>query len=105
MANVPRRITLSYTCAALNFDTEDPLLGSDETTVEEDQSLKDSEEHQAAITVPRLLVAKELRGPLTIVCFSMLCQQLSGNVFALSNMMRISQLYIHRCERRYSRYG
>jgi len=64
-----------------NFDSEDPLLGRDadtEATAEDAQSLKDLEEHEAAITVPRLLMAKELRRPLTIVCFSMLCQQLSG---------------------------
>ncbi|KAH9951488.1 general substrate transporter [Amylocystis lapponica] len=67
--------------AASNFDTEDPLLNSgdiDAETAADDESLKDADVHEAAISVPRLLVAKELRRPLTIVCFSMLCQQLSG---------------------------
>ncbi|GBE82524.1 Probable metabolite transport protein [Sparassis crispa] len=62
-----------------NYDTEDPLLSTqnDDEDIEH-QLPKDPEEHEAAISVPRLLIAPELRRPLAIVCFSMLCQQLSG---------------------------
>ncbi|KAJ3553577.1 hypothetical protein NM688_g3534 [Phlebia brevispora] len=56
--------------------SRDPLLGNDEEDPE-DQG-KAPEEHQAAISLPQLLTAPELRKPLIIVCFSMLCQQLSG---------------------------
>ena len=49
---------------------EDPLLHELEARRED--------VHVAAITVPQLLVAPELRKPLMIVCFAMLSQQLSG---------------------------
>ncbi|KAI0781229.1 general substrate transporter [Trametes elegans] len=58
-----------------NEDVEDPLLGSAETS-----SLNPNHhehEHQAAATVPQTLVRREFRKPLLIVCFAMLCQQLS----------------------------
>lgn len=58
----------------------DPLLGDVERDAEDDGAgqLKDPEDHQAAISLPQLLTRPELRKPLVIVCFSMLCQQLSG---------------------------
>ncbi|KAI0713278.1 general substrate transporter [Earliella scabrosa] len=61
---------------AVNEDIEDPLLGTDD----ERSSLHPDrrEEHQAAATVPQVLLRAEFRRPLAIVCFSMLCQQLSG---------------------------
>jgi len=49
---------------------EDPLLHELEARRED--------VHVAAITVPQLLVAPELRKPLMIVCLAMLSQQLSG---------------------------
>ena len=57
--------------------SRDPLLG-DIAEDPEDQRAKVPEEHQAAISIPQLFTAPELRKPLIIVCFSMLCQQLSG---------------------------
>lgn len=57
--------------------SREPLLGEPPEDLE-DQGAKAPEEHQAAISLPHLLAAPELRKPLTIVCFSMLCQQLSG---------------------------
>ncbi|KAI0948397.1 hypothetical protein AcV7_009153 [Taiwanofungus camphoratus] len=61
-----------------NFDSEDPLLGVGAPDEDEDPTVKDPDEREGAISVPKLLTAPELRRPLTIVCFSMLCQQLSG---------------------------
>ncbi|OCH95281.1 general substrate transporter [Obba rivulosa] len=60
-------------------DAQDPLLsaGEDEEAVPVEHTAK-ADEHEAAISIPQLLSAPELRKPLTIVCFSMLCQQLSG---------------------------
>ncbi|RPD65842.1 general substrate transporter [Lentinus tigrinus ALCF2SS1-7] len=57
-------------------DVEDPLLDTDD----ERSSLNPEhrEEHQAAASVPQALLRAEFRRPLAIVCFSMLCQQLSG---------------------------
>ncbi|KAI0637263.1 general substrate transporter [Trametes polyzona] len=58
-------------------DAEDPLLGTDE----ESRSLNPNpraEAHEAAANVPQVLLRREFRKPLAIVCFSMLCQQLSG---------------------------
>ncbi|GJE86819.1 MFS general substrate transporter [Phanerochaete sordida] len=59
----------------------DPLLGDVERDAEDldvtGQS-KDTEDHQAAISILQLFTARELQRPLIIVCFSMLCQQLSG---------------------------
>ncbi|OSD02784.1 general substrate transporter [Trametes coccinea BRFM310] len=61
-----------------NEDAEDPLLGADP---DENQSLnpdRRADEHGAAVTVPQVVLRREFRKPLAIVCFSMLCQQLSG---------------------------
>ncbi|KAI8998903.1 general substrate transporter [Trametes punicea] len=61
-----------------NEDAEDPLLGNDN---DENQSLnpnRRADEHGPAVTVPQVLLRKEFRKPLAIVCFSMLSQQLSG---------------------------
>ncbi|THH31750.1 hypothetical protein EUX98_g2430 [Antrodiella citrinella] len=58
-------------------ESDAPLLGGMQPDVEE-QIAKDPESHDAAISIPQLLMAPELRRPLTIVCFSMLCQQCSG---------------------------
>ncbi|CAL1703958.1 unnamed protein product [Somion occarium] len=52
----------------------DPLLEHSASDVE-DQKHKGRDD---AITVPQLLKASNLRTPLMIACFSMLCQQLSG---------------------------
>ncbi|KAH8102879.1 general substrate transporter [Cristinia sonorae] len=52
-------------------NSEAPLLGEDEV---EDQRVKP----EAAVSISQVLTAPELRRPLTIVCFSMLCQQTSG---------------------------
>ncbi|RDX42672.1 general substrate transporter [Lentinus brumalis] len=59
-----------------NENLEDPLLDPDD----ERSSLNPErrEEHQPAVSVPQALVRAEFRRPLAIVCFSMLCQQLSG---------------------------
>ncbi|PCH38728.1 general substrate transporter [Wolfiporia cocos MD-104 SS10] len=59
-----------------NSESADPLLGTGDD--EDDENAKADDEHDAAISVPKLLVASELRRPLAIVCFSMLVQQLSG---------------------------
>ncbi|KZT03566.1 general substrate transporter [Laetiporus sulphureus 93-53] len=56
------------------YDSEDPLLNTEDA--DEDDQIKPVEEH--AISVPQLLVTPDLRRPLTIICFSMLVQQLSG---------------------------
>ncbi|CDO69032.1 hypothetical protein BN946_scf184834.g39 [Trametes cinnabarina] len=61
-----------------NEDAEDPLLGAN---TDENQSLNPDrrlDEHATAATVPQVLLRREFRKPLAIVCFSMLCQQLSG---------------------------
>ncbi len=55
----------------------DPLLGEADFDAEE-QRVRGSTSSGVAISVPQLFGARELRRPLTIVCFSMLCQQLSG---------------------------
>ncbi|KAI0646783.1 general substrate transporter [Trametes meyenii] len=58
-------------------DAEDPLLGaSDEHSSLNSDRRPDG--HEAAVTVPQVVLRKEFRKPLAIVCFSMLCQQLSG---------------------------
>ncbi|KAI0721492.1 general substrate transporter [Cerioporus squamosus] len=58
-----------------NENVEDPLLDPDD----ERSSLNPErrEEHQAAVSVPQAILRVEFRRPLAIVCFSMLCQQLS----------------------------
>ena len=58
---------------AVNEDVEDPLLGVDD----------EHDRHDAqplAVNVPTVLFRAEFRKPLAIVCFSMLCQQLSGEL-------------------------
>ncbi|KAI0340688.1 general substrate transporter [Trametopsis cervina] len=70
LSQAPRRLPESG-------DSQDPLLADLEAD-EEDDDTKDAEEHQAAVSLPQLLTAPELRKPLVIVCFAMLCQQLSG---------------------------
>ncbi|KAJ3482500.1 hypothetical protein NLI96_g6940 [Meripilus lineatus] len=57
--------------------TVDPLLGDPDFDAET-QRARGASSSGAAISVPHLLGARELRKPLTIVCFSMLVQQLSG---------------------------
>ncbi|KAI0798098.1 general substrate transporter [Abortiporus biennis] len=60
----------------LNVESADPLLQDPErNTLNEDDS---HDSHVAALTVPQALTSRAVRRPLTIVCFSMLCQQLSG---------------------------
>lgn len=63
---------------APNYDSQDPLLGAEDPEADPEDVTKADDEHEGAISVPQLLVASELRRPLTIVCFSMLVQQLSG---------------------------
>ncbi|KAJ6618290.1 general substrate transporter [Mycena sp. CBHHK59/15] len=60
------RLTLSLATDAL----EDPLL--DELEAHRDDSVR-----VTALTVPQVLLARELRKPLAIVCFAMLSQQFS----------------------------
>ena len=57
-------------------DSSEPLLADENDP--EDPHAKPLDEHQTAISLIGLLVTPELRKPLIIVCFSMLCQQLSG---------------------------
>lgn len=73
---------------ASNFDSQDPLLGADVEATEEDVGtpvpvveVPERNDQEEAITVPELLATPGLRRPLTIVCFSMLVQQLSGAYF------------------------
>lgn len=62
-----------------SLDSQNPLLADVERDADDDgDHAKDPEEHQAAVSLPQLLTAAELRKPLIIVCFAMLCQQLSG---------------------------
>lgn len=61
-----------------NYDSQDPLLSADDPESGEITPAKADDAHEAALSVPQLLIAPELRRPLTIVCFSMLVQQLSG---------------------------
>lgn len=44
----------------------------------DDEDDPKADEHEATVSVPKLLVAPELRRPLAIVSLLMLCQQLSG---------------------------
>lgn len=55
-------------------DVEDPLLPDEGSR----RSRSPEDRHEAAVTVPRLLVVPELRKPLSIVCLGMFCQQISG---------------------------
>ncbi|EED78836.1 predicted protein [Postia placenta Mad-698-R] len=61
-----------------NYDSQDPLLSADDPESGEITPAKADDAHEATLSVPQLLIAPELRRPLTIVCFSMLVQQLSG---------------------------
>ncbi|KAI0698474.1 general substrate transporter [Cytidiella melzeri] len=61
-----------------SLESQDPLLADVEQDRDEDDQPKDPEEHQSSVSLPQLLTAAELRKPLIIVCFAMLCQQLSG---------------------------
>lgn len=70
------RFTLTWDLVPSD-SSRDPLLADAERDAE-DRGAKDPEEHQAAVSLPQLFTAPELRKPLIIVCFSMLCQQLSG---------------------------
>ncbi|KAI0332096.1 general substrate transporter [Cubamyces sp. BRFM 1775] len=58
-----------------NEDAEDPLLGSEQESLNPNRS---TDSHGPAVAVPQVLLRREFRKPLAIVCFSMLCQQLSG---------------------------
>lgn len=60
------------------YSSQDPLLGDLERDADDEGTAKVPEEHQAAVSLLQLVTAPELRVPLIIVCFSMLCQQLSG---------------------------
>lgn len=62
-----------------NEDAEDPLLGTDEESTSLNPARR-ADEHEAAVNVPQVLLRREFRKPLAIVCFSMLCQQLSGKL-------------------------
>jgi MFS transporter, SP family, solute carrier family 2 (facilitated glucose transporter), member 3 len=64
--------------------SQEPLLTDVERDAEDEGRAKDPEEHQAAISTLQLFTASELRKPLIIVCFSMLCQQLSGMSYTLT---------------------
>ncbi|KAI0075467.1 general substrate transporter [Panus rudis PR-1116 ss-1] len=64
----------SATAERNDVESSDPLLGDEESDSESEQG---KESHEA-ISVPQSFTKPELRRPLTIVCFSMLCQQLSG---------------------------
>ncbi len=69
--HVTRCVLTSDGVPAANEDAEDPLLGAND----------DDDHHEAqphAVNVPTVLSRTEFRKPLAIVCFSMLCQQLSG---------------------------
>ncbi|KAH9946362.1 general substrate transporter [Epithele typhae] len=60
-------------------DVEDPLLAAQDERSSLNPDMRERDEpHEAAVTVPQVLSRKEFRRPLAIVCFSMLCQQLSG---------------------------
>ncbi|KAJ7197227.1 general substrate transporter, partial [Mycena pura] len=63
---------------------EDPLLDNLEAH---------RDENVAALTVPQVIAAPDIRKPLAIVCFAMLSQQLSGTVVAHSFYL-ISQWFI-----------
>ncbi|KAJ8462028.1 hypothetical protein ONZ51_g11165 [Trametes cubensis] len=56
-------------------DAEDPLLGSEHESLNPNRG---ADSHGPAVAVPQVLLRREFRKPLAIVCFSMLCQQLSG---------------------------
>lgn len=64
-------------CSLLDDDenVSDPLLGDAASDVEERRG-RDTRDD--AITIPKALVTPNLLKPLLIVCFAMLCQQLSG---------------------------
>ena len=62
---------MNGTLPAANEDAEDPLLGSNG-----DHDRHETQPH--AVNVPTVLLRTEFRKPLATVCFSMLCQQLSG---------------------------
>lgn len=62
---------------AVNEDSEDPLLGTDEESASLNPTPR-ADAQEAAVNVPQVLLRREFRKPLAIVCFSMLCQQLSG---------------------------
>ncbi|TFK46028.1 general substrate transporter [Heliocybe sulcata] len=69
--NVTRR--LWGTGKATDGDAEDPLLPEDNH-----RSRSPDDRHESTVTIPRLLVAPDLRKPLTIVCLAMISQQISG---------------------------
>ena len=75
----PNPLTLDPTAGE---DAEDPLLaGADErSSLNPDRR---ETQHQAAVTIPQAIFRAEFRHPLAIVCYSMLCQQLSGMYFVL----------------------
>lgn len=86
---------------APNYDIEEPLLDADEQTiVDEEIPIINANEHEATVSVPTLLTSPELRRPLAIVCFLMLCQQLSG-MNIMYNKLLVLTLLGSRNQRRY----
>ena len=90
---------------APNFDSQDPLLGADVEATEEELEagtpvpvveVPERNDQEEAITVPELLVTPGLRRPLTIVCFSMLVQQLSGVYFQAVVSVTLAHLHYRR---------
>ncbi|KZT66806.1 general substrate transporter [Daedalea quercina L-15889] len=67
-----------------NSDSQGPLLSADIEAIDDSGTpvpvvdIPERNDQEEAITVPELLATPGLRRPLTIVCFSMLVQQLSG---------------------------
>lgn len=70
--------SIAHDSLVSNENPEDPLLGSNDERGSLNSHPREGHQHQAAVTVPQVLLRAEFRRPLAIVCFSMLCQQLSG---------------------------
>ncbi|KIP10323.1 hypothetical protein PHLGIDRAFT_65930 [Phlebiopsis gigantea 11061_1 CR5-6] len=77
-AAASRKLWFAQTAKDVDLDTSREPLLSDVDVENDDARAQDPEEHHAAVSLPQLFTAAELRKPLIIVCFSMLCQQLSG---------------------------
>ena len=58
-------------------NAEDPLLAGDDERSSLNPDRREAQ-HQPAVTISQAIFRREFRQPLAIVCFSMLCQQLSG---------------------------
>lgn len=80
--------------SAINEAAADPLLADDESGYASHADAEVGREEEevepsraAAITVPQLIRARELRKPLLVACFAMLSQQLSGMLLIFSMSM------------------